>query len=339
MSVIRKRGDYQYQAIVRRKGYAAQTKTFISLRDAQAWASTVESEMLRGVFVSREEAERTTLRELINKYLEEVTPKHKGAASEELRLKMLAATPLGDRIVATLKAQDFARYRDARLKVRKPATVMRELAMFSAVLNTAIREWDIHMANPLMYVTRPLVRNERDRNLSASEEEALMRELEPQSRDWHGRLEPGGTRCHWTKPVVQIALETAMRRSEILGMTWSNVDLVRRTVTLPDTKNGHRRDVPLTSKAAAVLSALPRSIDGRVFPITEAALKKVYERAVERAGIKDFTFHDLRRTATGRLAKRLSLLDLAKVTGHRQINVLHQRYYSVTAEELAQKLG
>lgn len=295
--------------------------------------------MLRGVFVSREEAERTTLRELIARYRQEVTPKHKGAESEELRLKMLAATPLGDRFVATLTAQDFARYRDARLKERKPATVMRELALFSAVLNTAIREWDIHMSNPLTRVSRPLVRNERDRNLTPAEEDALMRELAPRTRDWHGRLEPGGTVCEWTKPIVQIALETAMRRSEILGMTWSNVDLQRGVVVLPETKNGHRRDVPLSSRAVAVLSALPRSADGRVFPITEAALKKVYERAVKRAGIQNFTFHDLRRTATGRLAKRLTLLDLAKLTGHRQINVLHQRYYSVTAEELAKKLG
>ena len=123
-------------------------------------------------------------------------------------------------------------------------------------------------------------------------------------------------------------------------MVWTNVDLERRIVTLPDTNNGDRRDVPLPSKAISVLSALPCSIDGPVFPITEAALKKVYERAVEKgAGTGNLTFHDLRRTAVGGLAKRLDILDLAKVTRQRRISVLYQRYYSATAEELAQKLG
>ena len=339
MAVIRKRGDLQFQAIVRRRGYPIQSKTLNSHREAQAWAATVESEMYRNVFISRVEAERNTLRELIERYIQEVTPKNKGADSESQRLRMLARTPMAERVVATLKSQDFARYRDARLKVRKPATVVRELALFSRVFTVAAREWDVNMLNPLTNVARPTARNERTRSLSESEEVGLMNELELQGRDWHGRFEPQGTRCPWAKPIVQIALETAMRRSEILSLTWANVHLQKRFVVLPDTKNGHVREVPLSSAAAAVLQALPRSIDGRVFPVTAAALKKVYERAVERAGLVDLTFHDLRRTATGRLAKKLSLLDLAKVTGHRQINVLHQRYYVVTAEELAQRLG
>jgi integrase len=339
LAFIRKRGPFQYQASVRRRGYPNQTKTFIDRRSAEAWALQVESEITRGVFVSRVEAERYTLRELIEQYVEEVTPKHKGADSEKLRLQMLARTPLGDRIVATLKPQDFAKYRDARLKIRKPATVMRELALFARVLTVASLEWGVNIINPLTNVSRPIVRNERTRCLTPEEEIVLMRELDLQGRDSGGRLEPGGTQCPWAKPIVQIALETAMRRSEVLGLAWRNVDLNKRVAVLPDTKNGHRREVPLSSVAAKVLADLPRSVDGQVFPVTAAALKKVYERAVVRAGLVDLTFHDLRRTATSRLAKKLTLLDLAKVTGHRQINVLHQRYYSVTAEELAQRLG
>lgn len=339
MSVIRKRGDYQYQAVVRRKGYPDQSKTFISYRDAQAWAATVESEMLRGVFVSRVESERTTLKELIDRYVIEITPAHKGRDSETLRLKSLAKHPLGERFLATLSPKDFATYRDERLKTRKPATVTREMALFARVIEVARREWDIHMDNPLKLVSRPVVRNERDRRLSAEEEGALLRELDGQERDWHGRLAPGGARNAWIKPIVILALETACRRSELLSLTWSNVDLARRVALLPDTKNGHARGIPLSTKAVALLAGLPRSIDGRVFPTTESALKQAYERAVARAGIKDLTFHDLRREATSRLAKRLSLLDLAKVTGHRSVNVLHQRYYNISAEELALKIG
>lgn len=339
MSVIRKRGDYQYQAVVRRKGYEAQSKTFTTQREAQAWTSIVESEMTRGVFVSRVESEQTTLKELIDRYVVEITPHHKGRDSEKLRLLSLAKHPLAQRFLSTLMAKDFAQYRDERLKIRKPATVTREMALFARVFEVARREWSIHMDNPLKLVSRPIVRNERIRRLGADEEVALMRELDSQERDWHGRLVPGGMRNMWVKPIVVLALETACRRSELLSLRWCNVDLQRRVALLPDTKNGFSRGVPLSSRAVLILQELPRSDDDRVFPTTVAALKKAYERAVQRAGIQDYTFHDLRREATSRLARKLSLLDLAKVTGHRSVNVLHQRYYSITAEELALKLG
>lgn len=339
MSVIRKRGDYQYQSIVRKKGYPPQSKTFISLREAQIWAANTESEMHRSVWVSRATAEATTLRELIERYVNEVTPRHKGAESEQLRLAMLARSALGDRFVATLRPSDFSSYRVARLKIRKPATVVRELNLFSSVLSMAIKEWDINIVNPLTNVERPTARNERKRSLSQEEEDRLLAELDPRTRNELGILEPGGTLCHWARPIVQLAIETAMRRSEILALKWPYVHLDRRFVELHHTKNGYSREVPLSRKAVSVLESLPRSPDGRVFPVTVAAFKKVYERAVVRAEIRDLTFHDLRRVGTAKLSKKLSVLDLAATTGHRQINVLFQRYYSVSGEELAAKLG
>ena len=320
MSVIRKRGDYQYQAIVRKKGYPAQSKTFISFREAQTWASNTENEMQRSVWVSRASAEATTLRQLIERYIEEITPSHKGAESEALRLQMLARTALADRFVATLRPSDFSSYRVERLKIRKPATVVRELNLFSVVLARAIKEWDINITNPLVGVDRPVARNERKRSLSADEEARLLAELDPRTRSESGILEPGGTLCPWAKPIVIIGIETAMRRSEILGLRWADVHIDRRFVELHETKNGRRREVPLSSRAVGVLEALPKSDDGRVFPVTVPGFKKVYERAVVRSGIKDLTFHDLRRVGTAKLSKKLNVLDLAATTGHRQIN-------------------
>ncbi len=142
MAYIRKRGDYQYQAVVRRLGYPNQSKTFISRRDAEAWALQVESDMSRGFFVSRVEAERTTLAELIERYALEVTPGKKSSDSELVRLQAMKRTDLAARYVATLKASDFVKYRDARLKVRKPATVVKELGLLSRIFTVAIREWD-----------------------------------------------------------------------------------------------------------------------------------------------------------------------------------------------------
>lgn len=339
MSVIRNRGDFQFQAIVRRRGYEEQSRTFTTKKEAQSWAINVESEMVRGVFVSRVEAERTMLSEVIERYITEVCPKHKGCYSETLRLRALARLPLGRRFMATLKPLDFARYRDDRLEIRKPGTVQRELALFSAVIEVGRREWGLNIANPIAMISKPTVKNERNRRLSAHEETLLMAEFDKDTREANGQLAAGGVRNIWIKPLVLLALETAMRRSELLSLSWENIDLVKQVAFLPDTKNGDSRSVPLSKAAVAVLQGLPRSIDGRVFATTADAVKKAFSRAIERAGLVDFHFHDARHEATTRLGRKLpNIIELARVTGHRDVNSL-KRYYNPTAEELALKIG
>ena len=288
MASFRKRGPYQYQATVRRTGYPVQIKTFTEKREAEAWALDVESQMVRGLFVCRAECEKTTLKQLLLRYEKEVTPSHKGRESESRRLLSLSRHALAERFLDTLGVRDFAAYRDARLKVRKPATVVREMALFARVFEVARREWGIAVSNPLAELSRPIVRNERTRRLSQTEEDALMVELEGQERGDHGCLEPGGVRNVWIKPIVQMALETACRRSELLAFQWSNTDLERKVVMLPDTKNTYPREVPLSKKAADILKNLPRTGEDRVFPTTADAVKKSYSRAVKRAGINDY---------------------------------------------------
>ena len=339
MAVIRNRGNLQFQAIVRRRGYEPLSKTFNTLKEAKDWALTAESEMVRGVYVSRVEAERTTLCEVIEQYIREVCPKHKGCYSETLRLQALAKTPLGCRFVATLKPLDFARYRDERLKIRKPGTVQREMALFSAVLEVGRKEWGLHIENPLRMVKQPKANNERSRRLSPEEQATLLAEMDKDTRSANGALAPGGVRNTWVRPLVLFALETAMRRGEMLSLRWENIDLVKRVAFLPDTKNGDSRGVPLSSAAIAVLQALPRSIDGRVFMTTGEAVKQAFTRCCKRAGLVDLHFHDLRHESTTRLARKLpNIIELARVTGHRDVNML-RRYYNITAEELALKLA
>jgi integrase len=339
MAVIRNRGDYQFQAIVRRRGYEEQSKTFNTKKEAQSWAVNIESEMVRGVFVSRVEAERTMLCEVIERYILEVCPKHKGCYSETLRLRALARHPLGRRFMATLKPLDFARYRDDRLKIRMPATVQRELALFSAVIEVGRREWGLHIENPISMISKPSVRNARSRRLSPEEEILLMAELDKETREPNGQLAAGGVRNIWIKPLVLLALETAMRRGELLSLRWENVDLAKQVAFLPDTKNGDSRSVPLSTAAVRLLQGLPRSIDGRVFATSADAVKKAFSRAVVRAGLVDFHFHDTRHEATTRLARRLpNIIELAKLTGHRDVNTL-KIYYIISAQELALKLG
>ena len=364
MATFRKRGEFQWQAQIRKEGWPAQSKTFNTLAEAEAWAAVIESEMVRGVFMSRAEAERTTLGKIIGRYISEVTPLHRGATAEELRLKAMQRHPLASRPLASLTSTDFALYRDARLKgdAKKgtppaaAATVHRELGLFQQVIDQARREWGIAIAeNPVRLVARPKLKNARDRRLRADEEKYLVAALESGGRDEGGKFIEG-TRNPWIAPAVKLALETAMRQGEIVSLEWRHVDLKARTAHLPLTKNGTARTVPLSTAAVKLIKALPRS-EGQVFPLTANALKIAWQRALRRAKenyeadrkkrrakpdprfLADLRFHDLRHEATSRLAEKLSnILELASVTGHQDLQML-KRYYHPRAEDLAKKLG
>ena len=367
MATIAKRTDNlgapSWQAKVRRKGFPAQSKTFNTKSEAQRWAALIESEMARGMFLSRKEAERTTLGELIDRYIAEITPTHRGSSSEALRLKAMARHPIATQFVATLRPGDFATYRDGRSKGSrdekpvKPATVHRELGLFQQVIDRAQREWGIALQdNPVRLVTRPKLHNERKRRLAEEEERFLLQVLESGGRDDGGRFHEG-TRNPWIGPAVRFAIETAMRQGEIVSLVWDNIDLSAATAHLPKTKNGDSRNVPLSTRAIAILTDLPRSIDGRVFAVGQNALKLAwqrarvsarneYERTCEELGqepdpkfLRNLRFHDLRHEATTRLADKLpNILDLASVTGHKDLRML-KRYYHPRAEDLAKKLG
>ena len=147
-----------------------------------------------------------------------------------------------------------------------------------------------------------------------------------------------GTRNPWLKPFIQLAIETAMRRGEILKLEWRHVNLEKRTAFLPDTKNGDSRTVPLSSRAVLILRELPKSAGDRVFPISEESFDHGFRRAVKRAGIEDLHFHDLRHEAASRMAGKLTnILELSAVTGHKDLRIL-KRYYHPKAEEIAAKL-
>ncbi|KPY50410.1 Shufflon-specific DNA recombinase [Pseudomonas savastanoi pv. retacarpa] len=243
----------------------------------------IESEIDRGIFVSRVEAERTAFHQLIDRYISEIAPRHKGAYSEIKRLEALKRHPLSTRIVATLTSSDFARYRDERLKIRKGNTVKRELALFQCVIEVARREWGIHLAeNPVRMVSRPSYNDERSRRLDPIEEQYMLGALELCERRADGTY-ADASHNPWIRPIVQLAIETAMRRGEIFELRWKHVNLDRRTAHLPATKNGLPRTVPLSPKAIQLLKDLPRSLCGRVFPTTADALKKAFVRGLERA--------------------------------------------------------
>lgn len=360
MAQITKRGDLQWRARVRIKGFPEQSRTFTYREDAEKWARALERELETSGFVDRREAERTTLRQVLERYKLEVTPAKKSAAIEEVKIDVILKDPtLPGLKMAAVTSKEIAAWRDRRLKEVTGGTVNREIDVLSTVFNHAKREWGINVENPIPYVRRPEKAKARDRRLSADEERYLFAALEEGERRPDGTLGTGA-RNPWFGPLVKLAIETAMRRGELLALRWEHVDLTLQTAHLPDTKNGDPRTVPLSTAAVALLKALQdKREEGaeRVFPITAAALQKGFWRATERAKAlyaddcaaagkkpaKDFLvdvhFHDTRHEAASRLADKLSnVLELSAVTGHRDLRML-KRYYHPRAEEIAKKLG
>ena len=154
MASIRFRQN-RWQARVRRKGYPDETKSFNSRQDAEKWARSLESEIDKGQFVNVSEAQRTTLGDVIARYLVEVTPTMKSATEDTIRLKAIMRKPIARWSMVNLSATRIAAYRDERLKEVSAGTVIRELAYLSAIINHARREWGINVPNPVQMIRKP----------------------------------------------------------------------------------------------------------------------------------------------------------------------------------------
>lgn len=327
MASIRQRNG-RWQVRIARKGFPSEVKTFDSKAAATQWARYVETNLDRGAYVPRSGGGIVLFRDILERYRQTVTPKKRGAADEHIRIKALQRERLAGYSMANLTPELIADFRDDRLRRVSAGTVVRDLAVISSVINHARREWQVNIENPCEMVRKPAMPPGRCRSLSAHELTALREELEP-----------CGRRNRWMLPLVELALETAMRRGELLALEWPNIDLEAQVAFLPLTKNGDSRTVPLSTRATAILAELPRNDGGTVFPITDMAVAAAFKKACKRARIENFHFHDLRHMATTRLAEKLpNVVELAAVTGHHTVQML-KRYYHPRAEALARKLG
>ena len=321
MATITKRGEYQFQTTIRRKGFPTQTKTFESKRDAEKWATIIESEMTRRVWADRSEAERTTLGEALERYVSEITPSKRGQIQEARRIKHLLQHPLAARSLASLRAVDFANYKRERAVKVSAHTVRLELALLSHVYTIIRKEWSIPVDNPIAAIRKPATPRGRDRRLQGDEEARLLAAAEK-------------SRAYGLKTCIELAVETGMRAGEIVQLTWEQIDLHNHVIRLDQTKNGDCRIVPLSVAAEAAIRSLPRHIGGRVTQFYDSAgFSRAFGRACERVGIKGLRLHDLRHEAASRLAPHMPVATLAKVMGWRSIQMA-MRYYNPTADEL-----
>lgn len=336
-----------WKAVIRKTGWPTTSKTFRTKRDAQDWARRTEDEMVRGVYIERSTSERMTLEKALDRYLAEVSPSKapKTQKSEESSAKVLKAR-LGKYSMAALTPELIAEYRDTRLAERSRRgtpisnnTVRLELALLSHLYTVAIQEWSIGLPfNPVLNIRKPSPGPGRNRRLAADEERRLFAAVNAHSNPMLG----------W---IVRIAVETSMRSSEITGLRRSQVDLQRRIVRLPSTKNGDSRTVPLNRVATdafrAALANPVRPIDcdlvffgepGRDNRRHPYAFTKVWGKLKRDLGLADLRFHDLRHEAVSRLVESgLSDQEVSAISGHKSMQML-KRYTHLRGEDLVSRL-
>lgn len=345
MATITRRDSGHWKAIIRlpRFGVQLRAKTFRLRADAEAWARQTEDQIQRGVWRDTSEAERTTLRDALTRYENEITPRKRSAGSEVSVLRIIRddAGALLDRGLSRIDGGDLARLRDKwKRDGVKPSTIRRRMALLSHLFTIARKEWRMSgLLNPARDVTLPPVRDARTRRISDTELDAII----------------AATGSHELPAFVRLLQESAMRRGELHALRWQHVNLRDATAFLPATKNGTSRTVPLSPGAIAILKKLPRRIDGRVFGDGVNAFTKAFGRAVKRARSRyeaeckerrakldpaflvDVRLHDERHEATTRLAKTFGVLDLRSITGHKDLRML-ARYYNPDPKDLAKRM-
>lgn len=335
MATIRARktkSGTRYMVEVRLKGAKPQTASFARKTDAKRWAQQTEAAIREGRHFKTAEAKRRTVADLVDRYIADVLPT-KSASARSKRERQLAwwrqeigHLTLADATPRTLaEARDqLAKGRTPRGEVRAPATVVRYMAALSHAFSIAVGEWEWLDSNPMVKVRKPSEPRGRVRYLSEDERHRLLAACRESSSE----------HLH---TVLMLALSTGMRQGEILGLRWADIDLELGQLTLHETKNGQRRAVPLAGQALTLLrerSKVRRLDTDLLFPSRvrlgqqprPVEIRHVWRRAVVRAGLDDFRFHDLRHTAASYLAMNgASIAEIAAVLGHKTLAMV-QRY-------------
>lgn len=327
MATIEKRGARWRAAVCVRR--VRRSKSFRTKAEAATWALEQEALLAKGTGLA---PPGTTVRTLLEKYAREVSERKRGKREENLRIdRILRDDALANVAIEALGSADIAAWRDRRLKAVSAASVRREWTLISHACTVAVQDWQWLQANPCKVARRPPPPPHRERTMTADEVERICFALgydggKPQ------------TISQRVAVALLLALETALRASELTGLTWDRVDLDRRVARLSAaTKAGVGRDVPLSTEAVRLFELLPRDSE-TALGLQSRQLDALFRKGRDKAGVVGLHFHDSRHTAITRLAQRLPILDLARVVGHRDLRML-QIYYNPSAEELAQRLG
>lgn len=288
---------------------------------AVAWATQLEAEILAR---KRGQVVKKSLRFAMERYAKEISPTKKKEVWERTRLDHFMSAEFGmpfvDKAADDVTEEDIGKWRDKMLKAKKGSTVNRDMNLLSAVFTACVKEWKYASRNPCTAVRRPANPPARDRLITGPEVRKVLRAL-----GW--RKAAPETLQQQIGFAFLMALSTGMRASEVLRAKYKG-----NVATLDDTKNGTARKVPL-SRGAVHITRLCK------FTVPYSTMDTLFRRARESAGLEGFTFHDSRGTALTRLSKKVDVLELARISGHKDINLLSRVYYRATAQSIASRLG
>ncbi|RSC52154.1 site-specific integrase [Citrobacter amalonaticus] len=274
-----------------------------------------------------------TLRYALDKYVNTVSNEKKGWRQELYRANVIKRYEISDLLMNEISSVDISNYRDERLnsiheRTKKKIsgnTVRLELAFLSSVFKLAQVEWGVCKTNPVLVVRKPKIGKGRERRLLKNEEKKITKYFE----------------CLDVKMniIFHLALETAMRQGEILGLLWENVNLSIGVAHLPETKNGTWRDVPLSKRARELLLCMQPKTTGRIFSFTSNSFKSKWRKSIKSLGIVDLRFHDLRHEAISRFFElgTLNMIEIASISGHKSLSML-KRYTHLRAYQLVKKI-
>jgi integrase len=324
MASFQKRG-LTWRAIVRRAG-ETRSATFSTKAEAVGWAAKTESAIISG---KNGKVPDKPFADLLQHYLENVSVHKRSARWEQFRINVLLRDPLSQVSLQRLSASDFAAWRDRRLRVVSAASVRREWNLLTHACTLAVREWKWLESNPMRDVRRPEEPPPRDRLFSCWEIEAILTAL-----GFEDGVRPDTVSAR-VGCALLFALETGMRCGEICALNSDDLTETVAEVRKGKTRAATRR-TPLSPYARELLKLLEGE-SGSVFRLQTSQVDALFRKARDRCGIVDLHFHDSRATAITRLARKLDILSLARMIGHRDIKML-QIYYRESAEDLAERL-
>jgi integrase len=320
MATIRKLRN-RWQAQVRLKGIKPIAKSFTKKSEAVAWSRVIESRVTLGTFVDARAAENTLVSDLIDRYLELRNKHHRVDASLKSRCKRLTLS-LGVFSLSKLSTCHLSEYRDQRLEVANPTTVIHELSLLQRILRLANTEWAIPFPQGIPTIGLPRMPRGRTRRLAVGEEERLLSECKKDAV---------------LHDFILLAIETAGRRSELVAMKWMDIDFGSSTLSIPKTKTGVPRVIPLSRKALVVLKSMSRTNE-HVFSISATAASQRFAKACKKAGINDLRIHDLRHTGISRLFELgLNSMEVAAISGHETLAML-KRYTHLNISHLSSRM-
>lgn len=340
MAYFRKLPSGRWRAEVEVAGQRETQGGFPTKGEAQRWASQIEADLRAGRLG---QWPVKTFADAIKRYQQEVTPGKDSARNELLRLdSFLRDFPgLAARRLLDLKPDDLQGWVRTRLQTVKPDTVKRESHTLSNVWTIAAKRWRwVPAESPWSSVEIPREGPPRDRRVSWREARAVARRL--------GYLSgtPPLTKSAEVAYAWLLALRTAMRSGELMGLTVADVDLSARVVRLRTHKTfrytGRPRFVPVTKASARLLGVLVAAakVAGRddLFTVSDTSRDALFRKAVGQLQLADLHFHDSRGEALTLLARRVDALTLQKISGHIDLNTLVAHYYRETAAQVAARL-